>query len=232
MFSGTLVLVGGNEWGEGTTFDQQLLEISGAQTVHILPTAQAFENPKKAIENARRWFSSLGANIEPINVLSRSDANEEIYADTLRDAKFIYLSGGSALHLKTALKNTPVYTAIIDAYRNGAVVAASSAAAMVLGDPMVDPRGGAFTTGLGLLKNFAAVPHFGRQSKERYDRTIKFAPPYVTLAAISEKTALIRDPDGIWHKDGLGEVHLIKESVEIDLTTFSLDPEAQTLVDS
>ena len=58
-------------------------------------------------------------------------------------------AGGSPMHLRSVLKGSAVLAALREAWRGGAVVAGSSAGAMVLTDPMVDPRGGALTVGLG-----------------------------------------------------------------------------------
>jgi len=44
--------------------------------------------------------------------------------------------------------------ALLDTWRRGAVVAGSSAGAMVLTDPMVDPRGGALTVGWAWWRNW------------------------------------------------------------------------------
>ena len=69
---------------------------------------------------------------------------------------YIYLAGGSPLHLKSVLKGSATFDALprgVDL--GGAVVAGSAAGAMVLTDPMVDPHGGALTVGLGLIDQLA-----------------------------------------------------------------------------
>jgi cyanophycinase len=118
----------------------------------------------------------------------------------------VYLSGGSPLHLRSVLKDSPVWTALVDAWRHGAVVAGSSAGAMVLGDPMVDPRGGALTLGLGLVGQLAVLPHYDTWSEEKAHRTVQLATGHLRIAAVDERTALIRDPDGTWRAAGSGGV--------------------------
>ena len=39
---------------------------------------------------------------------------------------------------------------------------------MVLTDPMVDPRGGALTLGLGMVDNLTVVPHFGDEHDDAH----------------------------------------------------------------
>ncbi|TMM14063.1 MAG: hypothetical protein E6G01_13570 [Actinobacteria bacterium] len=94
--------------------------------------------------------------------------------------------------------------ALLDAWHDGATVAGSSAGAMVLTDPMVDPRGGAFTLGLGLIEQLAVIPHAATWSHEKVDRTLALAPGGVPVARIEERTALLRDPDGRWRVAGVG----------------------------
>jgi cyanophycinase len=201
---GPLVLVGGGEWGDGCTFDKDLLAASGADEVLILPTGAAYEQPALAVEGAVRWFASIGAKARGLMVLSRPDASNPTYVDAVRAARFVYLGGASPLHLRSVLKETPLWQALLDAWRGGAVLAGSSAGAMVLGDPMVDPRGGAFTLGLGLLENVAVLPHASTWSHDRLRRTIHLAPQSVALVAIDEQTAVIRAGDGSWSVAGVG----------------------------
>ena len=108
------------------------------------------------------------------------------------------------LHLRSVLKASAVWDALVEAWTAGAVLAGSSAGAMVLGDAMVDPRGGALTLGLGLLPQLAVLPHANNWSEEKTHRTVRLASGGLRIAAIDERTALLRAPDGQWHKAGQG----------------------------
>ena len=203
--TGILALVGGGEWRDGCDFDAELLAASGGTEVVLLPTAAAFENPEKCIEHATEWFGRLGGRLEALPVLQRGDALDPANADAVRRARFVYLSGGSPLHLRSVLKETPLWDALVEAWRGGAVLAGSSAGAMVLGDPMVDPRGGAFTVGLGMIGNLAVLPHAEPDVAAHHKRTFELADAGLVLAAIPERTALVRDADGAWRSTGAGE---------------------------
>ena len=203
--TGILALVGGGEWSDGCDFDAELLAASGGTEVVLLPTAAAFENPDKCIEHATEWFGRLGGRLEALPVLQRGDALDPANADAVRRARFVYLSGGSPLHLRSVLKETPLWDALVEAWRGGAVLAGSSAGAMVLGDPMVDPRGGAFTVGLGMIGNLAVLPHAEPDVAAHHKRTFELADAGLVLAAIPERTALVRDADGAWRSTGAGE---------------------------
>ena len=203
---GTLALVGGGEWNPGCEFDRDLWEGAGRPDVVVLPTAAAYEHPERAVEHAAAWFGGFGAKVAPSMVLSRSDALEAENARVIEQSGFVYLSGGSPMHLRSVLKDTPVWAALVGAWGNGAVIAGSSAGAMVLCDPMVDPRGGALTLGLGLVEHLAFLPHYDTWSEEKAHRTVQLATGHLRIAAVDERTALIRDPDGSWRIAGAGEV--------------------------
>jgi cyanophycinase len=203
---GSLALVGGGEWREGCTFDRDLVAGSGADEVLVLPTAAAYEHPERAVETAEQWFAGLGVKARGLMVLARPDADLEANVAAIRDARFLYLSGGSPLHLRSVLKDSPAWDALREAWHGGAVLAGSSAGAMALCDPMVDPRGGAFTLGLGLLAQVAIIPHHNTWSEEKAKRTITLAPKGLPIVGIDERTALIRGTDGAWKVAGVGDV--------------------------
>jgi cyanophycinase len=139
-------------------------------------------------------------------VLSRPDAEDEENAKAVAAARFVYLSGGSPLHLRSVLKDSKVWSALVAAWNGGATVAGSSAGAMALCDPMVDPRGGAFTLGLGLMEQLAVIPHHNTWSHDKEHRTLTLAPKGIRIVGIDEQTALFRAPDGAWRTSGAGEV--------------------------
>ena len=217
---GVLALVGGGEWQPGTEYDAELLERSGTDEVLILPTAAAYQHPDRVVATAETWFSSLGSRARGLMVLRHADANKEVNATAVREARFIYLSGGSPLHLLSVLKGSLLFEALADALRHGAVVAGSSAGAMVLVDPMVDPRGGAFTVGLGLVEQMAVVPHHDSGTSHHFWRTLELAPAGIPIAGIPERTALIRDPDGSWRSAGEGQITVYVDGVEAGLDTL------------
>jgi cyanophycinase len=205
---GPLALVGGGEWRPGCDFDASLLEASGGTEVLVLPTAAAYEHPERAVESAARWFEGLGASVRGLPVLRRPDAEDGTFVKAVAEARFVYLAGGSPLHLRSVLKSSSLWQALLGAWQGGAVLAGSSAGAMVLTDPMVDPRGGAFTLGLGLVSQVAVIPHADSWSPEKFHRTITLAPADLPVVAIDERTAAVRQPEGGWTAAGAGTVRV------------------------
>ena len=204
--TGPLALVGGMEWRDGCTFDRDLLEASGGDEVLILPTAAAYEHPQRAVETATAWFASIGGRARGLDLLARPDAEDPDNVAAIKAARFLYLGGGSPLHLRSVLKDSAAWAAIVEAWNGGAVLAGSSAGAMVLCDPMIDPRGGAFTLGLGLVNGLTVIPHANTWSHEKARRTFELAPEGCAVVGIDEQTAVIRSTDGSWRAAGAGNV--------------------------
>ena len=215
--SGPLALVGGGEWTDGCTFDQGLIDAVGATEVVVLPTASAYEHPDRLVDAAEKWFGPLGIAVKALMVLSRPDASEAVNVDAVRAARFVYLAGASPMHLRSVLKDSPLWDAIDEAWNSGAALAGSSAGAMVLCDPMVDQRGGAFTLGLGLLSGLAVVPHHDTWSEEKVHRTQQLAPKGLVVAGVDERTALVRDGNGQWTAEGAGAMSIWRDGAEVGL---------------
>lgn len=205
--TGTLALVGGSEWTDGCTFDAELLEAADADEVAILPTGFAFENPAKHLDRARRWFESLGARVRDVHVIQRSDADDAANAGAVGSARFVYLAGDSPMHVRSVLKDSAVWEALVAAWQGGATVAGSGGTSCALLDPMFDPRGGAFTVGLGLLKNVAVLPEAEDDVAEHHRRTLELAQKGLVLATIQRRTALLRTDAG-WSTSGAGRVRV------------------------
>jgi cyanophycinase len=212
---GTVALVGGGEFALSAAVDRALLEWAGTDRVLVLPTAAAYEHPDRAVTAAEKWFEGLGARAEGLGVLARPDATVAAHVEAVRASRFTYLTGGSPMHLRSVLKDTPLWGALTEAVSDGAVVAGSGAGAMVLTDPMVDPRGGAFTLGLGLVPSVAVVPDAEHWSHDRLHRTLELARgfPVLTIAA---GAAAVRHPGG-WTTFGDVTVHLDGAEVGVDV---------------
>lgn len=202
---GLLALVGGAEWRPGCDFDRDLLAASGASEVLVVPTAAAYEHPDRQIDAAERWFGELGAGVRALPVLTRADAMDPANLEAIQTSALIYVGSGSPMHLRSVLKDSPVWEAIVARWQEGGALAGTGAGAMVLCDPMVDPRGGALTLGLGLIGPMAVIPHHDTWSEDKERRTLKIAPGSLPIVGIDERTALLRDPDATWRTAGAGD---------------------------
>jgi len=201
---GVIALLGGkgfDDLGENREVTRRLLDLSGGTEVLLLPTADAFEEPALAVEAATDWFAGLGATVRPLMVLGRGDAMDPSMAAAIEQASFVYLVGDSPMHLRSSLKDTPVWAAIVAAADRSVVAAAGPCAAAIC-DPMTDPRGGAFGLGLGLVQPLAVIHESETWSFERLHRARQLATGF-PVATLPSGTALICH-DGMWTRYGDG----------------------------
>jgi cyanophycinase len=226
--AGTLALVGGGEWTEGCRgFDAALLAASGGREVVVLPSAAAYEHPERVAARAVEYFRDLDAKAKPQMVLHRAEAEDHKIAATVRKAHFVYLSDGSPLHLRSVLKDSVLFEAMLAAYHAGGVLAASGAGATLVCDPMVDPRGGAYTVGLGIISGLAVFPYHGTTAEHLRERSIDLLPSGARLVGIDEQTALVRDPQGEWRVVGVGTVTVYRGRESTRYDTGSLVPDLE-----
>ena len=212
---GYLLLEGGAEFG-GRMRDPDLraIELAGGfdAPLRVIPTAAApDDNHRRAGGNGVRWFQVLGArDVESLPLIDKARANDEVIANSLRDAKLIYLLGGFTHYLGQTLKDSLAWTAVEEAYNNGAVIGGSSAGAMVMCEFYFDPNSGKVVEGLNLVPNSLVLPHhntFGKNWAPRLTQEI----PNVTLLGIDERTGMIDDgEDNAWNVYGAGEVVLYR----------------------
>ena len=199
---GQLILQGGGPFISNDELDARVLQGMNGY-VAVLPTAEAFENPAALIATSVLWAQRMGVETKLCAVYTRADAREDSYAQIIRDAAAVYVVGDSPIHLRTTLQATVVYEAIEQKIESGIVVAVAGSAA-ALCDPMVDPRGGAFTLGLGLVEGIAVITESESWSHDRLQRCLQLAN--TTVVQLPTGTALLC-VQGKWNVDGPAIIH-------------------------
>ena len=202
--TGIIALQGGGPFVANDQLDAALLAEVEASTVVVLPTADAFEHPEHLVAASMTWAERLDVQVEALMVLRRADALDEGAARVVRAARAVYLVGDQPLHLRSVVKDTPVWDAVRDVLAAGGLVVGVGGSAAALCDPMVDPRGGAFTLGLGLVPGVALVHDAEHWSAERLHRTLELANTAVVCAPTG--TALVSRSTG-WQQVGDLAVH-------------------------
>ena len=201
--SGTIALQGGGPFAANDELDARLLTSVGATEVVVLPTADAYEHPERLVAAAMNWGDRLGVDVEALMVMRRGEATELGPANRVRAARAVYLVGDQPLHLRSVLKDTPLFEALKEVLADGGLVVAVGGSADALCDPMIDPRGGAFTLGLGLVGQLAVVTEAETWSPERLHRTRKLAN--TTFAVLRTGDALVSTAAG-WERVGQPEI--------------------------
>jgi len=216
---GYILLEGGAEFGGHMSEpDLRAIELAGGfdAPICIIPTAAAPDNNhRRAGNNGIRWFRNLGAkNVSAVDVIDTASANDPLLAASIRTSRLIYLLGGFPRYLGETLANSLCWRAMLDAYEQGAVIAGSSAGAMVLCEHYYDPHEKKLLRGLNLIPNACVLPHHNNFGKSWAKQLIQLLPK-TTLIGIDEHTGMINNMDGAWRIYGAGEVTLYRgETIE------------------
>lgn len=211
---GTLLLEGGAEFnGQMSEPDLRAIQLAGGVDVPvcILPTAAAPDkNHNRAGNFGLHWFLRLGAKqVFIAGVIDKNTANDPAIAEQIRSSKLIYMLGGFTHYLGETLKESLCWSAALEAYQNGAVIAGSSAGAMVMCEYYFDPSKKKVVRGLNLVSNALVLPHhntFGKGWAGELRKTL----PEVLLIGIDERTGMINAADGKWEVHGGGGVTLYR----------------------
>ncbi|MEJ2655938.1 MAG: Type 1 glutamine amidotransferase-like domain-containing protein [Desulfobacterales bacterium] len=216
---GILLLEGGSEFiGKMEEPDKKALELAGGKTakVVIIPTAAAPDNnSKRAGNTALKWFRTLGArNVISVPIIDKKSSDDPKISAELDHADLIYILGGFPGYLAHTLTGTRCLNAILRAYQNGAVLAGSSAGAMVLCDWFFDPVDKEIKKGFGIQKDTILIPHhdtFGRSWYSAYFDKISDT----RCVGIDEQTGMMDQTGGHqWTVYGKGGITLyLKTSI-------------------
>ena len=181
-----------------------------------LATAAAPEGPA----SLERWHrlgreQAQRLDVEPVQlpVIDRASADDPQLAAQVAGAGLIYLSGGDPGFLTETLRDTAVWSAIVDAWQAGAALAGCSAGAIALTSwvPSLRHPWRGDIDGLGVLPNIRVIPHFDKVLgwiPDIITRTFLHAPETTTVLGIDEDTAVVGGPAD-WQVVGRQSVHLL-----------------------
>jgi len=169
----------------------ELSVVTGDSDVVILPTAAAFIGATESAIDLSMLLEVRGARVEALMHLDRSSSDEPYFARRVRDADLVVLSDGSPLHAKSVWHQTPVGEALRDA----PLVVTIGAVTSVLFETMIDPRGGAPTTGLGYREGLVVT---ASASEEQLSRTRTLLGDDAVLAVLGD-SGVLRGDGARWH---------------------------------
>ena len=205
---GYIALVGGDEFRPGCEeMDREIMRASGQNParVVVIPTA-AVNGAAKAASNGVRYFSSLGGDPSQLMVMDKGHADSDEYAQAVAEAGVIYFTGGSPDHLLATLRGSRLLEVILETVDKGAVLAGSSAGAMVLGSLMRQPSSGQWVEGVSVVPAIAVLPHHeGKNPAETSIQLRNQVPSDLTVLGIDARGGCLGQ-SGNWRVVGSGNV--------------------------
>jgi len=234
---GKLFIIGGGD--RPPSLMRSLLETAALKNndyVVVLPMSS--EEPDTAYYYFKTDLETICCNAIVNFNFTKERVGDKRWLDSLEKAKLIFISGGDQERFMNVVLNTPVYTVIQKAYRNGATIAGTSAGAAVMSKYMITGRELTDTAynptfrkiedknielkeGLGLIINAIIDQHFVARS--RYNRLLSAlaAYPKITCIGIDEATAIIVQRNKI-KVSGQSQVIVIRNPEKLIVTKNGL----------
>jgi cyanophycinase len=219
--AGPLALVGGDELNPGNEAQDALLAAAGGGgPAYVLATAAARHRPELAVAHAREWFARFDLDVVELPVRNRTQARSRETAELAARGRFFYLVGGDPGIVPDVLHDSPVWLAIVSAWRSGAALAGSSAGAMAMGQWTLirgrypGDRRRRYRDALGLVPGIAVLPHYATFGREWVTSALEGRPSDdVVLLGIDERSAAVWS-DNAWRVMGDGDVAVLTTAGE------------------
>lgn len=204
---GAIFVIGGHEDRRGRrVILREIAARLGGRGVAIL--AAASRRPGRYVAMYRRAFGGIGVpEIVEIPVPDRTAASSPRTLGLLDRVGCVLLTGGKQRRLLERVAGTPLHDGLRDAWRDGLLLAGTSAGASALAERAIGPRG--TDPGLGLVTRSIIDQHFSE--RDRAGRLIRavLADGRRTGYGIDEDTALVLE-GGTSHVLGSGTVTVIE----------------------
>lgn len=219
---GHLVIIGGGERTEEIM--KRFVELAGGpQKARIIVIPLASGDAREAGESAVAEFTALGVRTVSWLLFSREEAASGSVNGKLGDATGVYFTGGDQARITRVIVGTPAHQALLECYRNGAVIGGTSAGAaimsrvMITGDELINKdtnniftsimKGNVQTVeGLGFLDSVIVDQHFVRRKRLNRLISVVLEHPALPGIGIDESTAVVVNPDGTFNVLGEGTV--------------------------
>lgn len=186
--------------------DRWLMSTSppGKGRVLLSPLASAPEGDGVFDSWARmgtQHYTSLGAEVEVLGIKDREDSFRAENVEAVRNCDLVFFSGGNPAHLVRVLRETPVWSALVEALDAGMRFGGCSAGVSMLGMRTVDtaaPAQDGFTSieALAYFPRVSFGPHWDALDDYRPGLKAKAAaalPKGSLLVGIDEQTAMAGD---------------------------------------
>jgi cyanophycinase len=208
---GALLLCGGGDLPSSILdFFHQRGEADSGRLV-LIPSASVTSDSGDYSRWRSFWSRYPWAEVEVVHAQSRDEAENLQFAESLRRATAVWISGGDQTRLADRYLGTMVEEEIKNLLRRGGIVGGTSAGSAIATRVMIS--GGRDTAqlrdGLGLLRHAIVDQHFSQRSRMRRLATAIERHPDRLGIGIDEGTGLLIEPRGA-KVMGMGTVHLVR----------------------
>ncbi|GAB4340589.1 MAG: cyanophycinase [Flammeovirgaceae bacterium] len=207
LANGELFIIGGGPRPEHL-FERMLKEAGVTPQDYVLVLPMSSEEPDSSFFYIKKDFVREGINdVRNYYFAKGSDLKPEQY-DSLKNAKLIFFTGGDQNKFMSIIEGTKVKEALIEAYKNGTMLAGTSAGAAVMSEKMItgnelkhkeyaetfeniEAENIEIATGLGAVTTIIVDQHFLKRSRHNRLLSACIEYPHLKSVGIDEATAIL-----------------------------------------
>jgi len=208
---GNLIIIGGGKRPD--TIIQKFVNLANkAENPKILVLPMASSVPLEVGPEQAEGIRRLGGKNVQVVHFTKEQANQDSILKKFEGVTGIFISGGSQSRFMRVVSGTPVENKIIDLYKNGAVIAGTSAGAavqskmMITGDEKLHlserapfsrlvSKNIVTQEGLGLISDIIVDQHFVARRRNNRLLSLVIENPQMLGVGIDESTAIWIKPD-------------------------------------
>ena len=218
---GHLMLIGGGDKPRAAM--EKFVELAGGKDapIVVIPTASEEADTHEYYMNLfMKDYGSTDVVVLPIK--TPADANKPELVAAAKRARGVFFSGGDQVRILNALAGTPVFEALREAFRSGAVVGGTSAGTACQSEIMITGEGDfkviqsnsvEVRDGLGFLRSDVIVDqHFMARQRQNRLLTLLLEHPDHLGVGVDEDTAIWVRPDDTFQVIGARSVMVFDPS--------------------
>jgi cyanophycinase len=197
---GTLIIIGGHEDKEGDCLilKEVARHVRGGT---LVLTTVASQEPENYFQDYKDAFDKLGVHeLTHLYVEDRAESADPEKLKQFEGVHGVFFSGGDQLRISSQIGDTPFETRIHEIYKNGGVIAGTSAGATVMGEIMLIRGSNAeshrigdlhMAPGLRLLKDVIIDQHFAERGRIGRLLGAVALNPRILGIGVDEDTAIV-----------------------------------------
>lgn len=202
---GVLIIIGGHEDKKG---DRAILRAfaDAVRGGRVVLATVATEKPDEYLRAYREAFEGLPiGELAHLHLDDRAETHDEQKLAVLDDAAGVFFTGGDQLRISSQIGDTPIEQRIREIWREGGVLAGTSAGASVMSDTMLvrGPSGSSYrigdlhmAPGLGLLRDTVIDQHFAERGRiGRLLGAVAHSPRVLGIGIDEDTAVLVRGDD-------------------------------------
>jgi cyanophycinase len=216
---GWIIPIGGKLFT--TDILDRFVALSGGPAARIVIIPTASNEPDMGVYYERVFARHGVHSAKALNLVRRTDCDDQDWLSWMRDATGVFLTGGNQLKLSSILGGTPMAKLLRVRNAEGVHVAGTSAGAAYLSEHMIawgdegaTPRVGmvSLCAGLGLTNRIIVDQHFRQRDRLGRLLTALAYNPFCVGFGVDEDTAAFIGPDDTAEVLGTGAVTIIDPS--------------------